>query len=128
MNGVLIIEQSPATTRELIAACVVAGIPVLGVASDGLDGVAQACRLQPTHVTVDLVLPRLGGLQVLQALARHGLAPIVVVVSAVTARESVVAARAAGVRAYLLKPMVPAKLVEILVGVRGATPHAVAAV
>lgn len=127
MNGILIIEQSAATTRDLMTACAAAGLPVIGVASDGLEGVALARTLQPSHVTVDLVLPRLGGLQVMQALARHGLTPIVIVVSAVTAREAVVAARAAGARAYLLKPMATAKLAEILVAARDvAQPYAAA--
>ena len=127
MKGILIIEQSATTTRELIAACAAAGLPVVGVASDGLEGVAMASRLQPTHVSVDLVLPRLGGLQVIQALARLGLTPIIVVISAVTARDSVVAARAAGARAYLLKPVVVTKLVEILVAsCAAAQPCAIA--
>lgn len=120
MNGVVIMEQSPTTIRELIAACAAAGLPVLGIASDGLEGVALARQLQPTVVTVDLVLPRLGGLQVLAALARHGLVPTIVVMSAVTARESVVAARVAGARAYLLKPVAAPKLVEILAAARAA--------
>ena len=122
MNGILIIEQSPTTIRELMAACAAASLPILGVATDGIAGVAMARNLQPSHVTVDLVLPRLGGLQVIEALARNGLTPIIVVVSAVTARDSVVAARAAGARAYLLKPVVAGKLAEILGATRAAAP------
>ncbi len=114
MFGVLIIEQSPTATRELAGACAAAGLPVLGVARDGLEGVALAQQLNPTHVTVDLVLPRLPGLQVIEAIKRRGLDPAVVVVSAVSAREPVVAARAAGARAYLLKPIATPKLIEIL--------------
>ena len=60
---------------------------MLGVARDGLEGVAMARQLQPTHVTVDLVLPRLPGLQVIEALRRHQLDATVIVVSAVSARE-----------------------------------------
>ena len=114
MFGVLIIEQSPTATRDLIGACAAAGLPVLGVARDGLEGVALARQLQPSHVTVDLVLPRLPGLQVIEALRRHQLDATVIVVSAVSAREPVVAARTAGARAYLLKPIAFTKLVELL--------------
>ncbi len=124
MFGTLIIEQSPAATRDLVGACAAAGLPVLGVARDGLEGVAMARQLQPSHVTVDLVLPRLPGLQVIEALRRHQLDPVVVVVSAVSAREPVIAARAAGARAYLLKPIVFTKLVELLAATISAADRA----
>jgi two-component system, chemotaxis family, protein-glutamate methylesterase/glutaminase len=126
MDGILIIDQSPAVAREIAGAAQSSGLVVLGIARDGLEAVALARQLQPTHITIDLVLPRLPGLQVIQALVRHGLSSIVVVVSAVTAREPIVAARGAGARAYLLKPVVNAKLAEILGVARDAfaTPGA----
>lgn len=127
MTGVLIVEQSPTVAREIAAACAAAGIAVAGIARDGLEAVTMARQLQPSHVTIDLVLPRLPGLQVLEALQRHGLNPFTIVISAVTAREPIVAARAAGARAYLLKPVLQPKLAEILGAARdlsGVAVHA----
>ena len=114
MRGVLSVEQSPTAARDIAAACRSADLPVLGVARDGIEAVTMARQLQPSHVTIDLVLPRLPGLQVLDALHRAGLHPLAIVISAVTAREPIVAARAAGARAYLLKPVLQPKLAEIL--------------
>ena len=114
MAGVLIIDQSPALAREIAAVCAGLGLPVVGVARDGLDAVDQAMRLRPSHLILDLLLPRLSGAQVIATLRRQGLCPTVVVVSAVTARESILAARQAGATAYLLKPLVTAKLIEVL--------------
>ncbi len=114
MAGVLIVDQSPALAREVAAICQGVGLQVVGVARDGLDAVDQAMRLHPTHLVLDLLLPRLSGAQVLAALHRAGLKPFVVVVSAITARESIVAARQAGAHAYLLKPLATAKLIAAL--------------
>jgi len=114
MSGVLIIDQSAGLAREIAAACQAIGLPVLGVARDGFDGVDQALRLRPSHLVLDMLLPRLSGGQVLAALARAGLSPIIVVVSAITARDAIAAARQAGAQAYLLKPLATSKLVEVL--------------
>jgi two-component system chemotaxis response regulator CheY len=122
--GVLIIDQSTTSSQEIAAACAQTGIPVLGTARDGLEAVHLARQLRPWLITVDLILPRLGGLQVLQALDRHQVAAFTIVVSAVTARETIVAARSAGARAYLLKPIMQPKLVEILDAARGTSATA----
>lgn len=114
MTGALIVDQSPGLVREIVAACASVGLPVVGVARDGLDAVDQATRLRPSHLVLDLLLPRLSGAQVLAALARQGQAPLIVVVSAITAREAILAARQAGAHAYLLKPLATAKLIDVL--------------
>lgn len=125
MAGVLIVDQSPALTREVAAICHGVGLPVLGIARDGLDAVEQALRLRPSHVVLDLLLPRLSGAQVLASIHRAGLTPFIVVITAITARESIVAARQAGAHAYLLKPLSTAKLIEVLSARRGDDPIAV---
>jgi DNA-binding NarL/FixJ family response regulator len=122
MSGVLIVDQSPAASAAIRAACEQAGLHVVGVAADGLAAIEMVRAMAPTIVTIDLVLPRLSGLQVLEALARLGLEPRVVVISAVRAREPIVAARAAGARAYLLKPVIPTKLAAILDEAYPSTP------
>lgn len=126
MPGVLIVDQSAALAREVIAVCQSLGLEVAAVARDGIEAVEQAVRLRPDMVVLDLLLPRLSGTQVMASLARHGLTPVVVVVTAVTARESILAARQAGAHAYLLKPLATAKLTEVLSARRADAPAAVA--
>lgn len=126
MNGVLIADQSAGLAREIAAACQSMGLPVLAVVRDGLDAVDQANRLHPSHLVLDMLLPRLSGSQVLATLARQGLSPLVIVVSAITAREAIHAARQAGAHAYLLKPLSTAKLIEVLSSRRSQPVAAVA--
>ena len=127
MARVLIADQSPVLARELAVACQSAGLAVVGIARDGLGAVEQAARLRPTHLVLDLLLPRLGGAQVLATLRRQAVPVVAVVVSAVTARESILGARQAGATAYLLKPIAVPRLIEVLTAQRNE-PAAVAAV
>lgn len=83
---VLVIEDDPAIGNMLSTLLGVEGYrPVLVV--DGLVGLQQAHALQPALITLDLSLPTLDGLQVLDRLDQPGLPRIpVVVVSAYTDR------------------------------------------
>lgn len=127
MAGVLIVDQSPGLARDVAAVCQSVGLSVVGAARDGLDAVDQAMRLRPTHLVLDLLLPRLSGTQLLATLRRQGLSPLIVVVTAITARESILAARQAGAHAYLLKPLATARLIEVLSSRRGDVVAAVTA-
>ncbi len=78
---VLVVDDSAfarKVLRELLSEC--AEIEVVGTARDGLEALEKVTQLSPDVLTLDLVMPNLDGLGVLQALpAEHG--PRVVVVS-----------------------------------------------
>jgi two-component system chemotaxis response regulator CheB len=65
--------------REVISAH--AELEVVGVARDGVDALEQIEALHPDVVTLDLVMPELDGVGVLQALRSRADPPAVVVVS-----------------------------------------------
>ena len=125
MAGVLIVDQSPGLARDVAAVCQSVGLSVVGAARDGFDAVDQVMRLRLSHLVLDLLLPRLSGTQLLATLRRQGLSPLIVVVTAITARESILAARQAGAHAYLLKPLATARLIEVLSSRRGDVVAAV---
>ncbi len=79
-------------------------LEVVGVARDGLEALEKIAELQPDVITLDLVMPNLDGLGVLQALPKEG-APRVVVVS-VSDAESELGLRAleAGAFDVVAKP------------------------
>jgi DNA-binding response OmpR family regulator len=109
----IVVDQSSLIALEIRLELEAAGIQVLEMVSDGATAVERALALRPTLMTVDLVLPRLSGLQVVGALRRHGLASKVVVVSAVSAQTSILAAKDAGVSHYMLKPVSRTRLREL---------------
>ena len=127
MSTAIIVEQSPLVGLEIRQGLEAAGIKVLEIVPDGATAVERALFHRPQIMTVDLVLPRLSGLQVVAALRRHGLGTRVVVVSAVSAQASILAAREAGVSAYVRKPVSRARLRELGVALAGPARSAAAA-
>ena len=80
---VLVVDDSAfarKVVREILQA---AGFEVVGTARDGLEALEQISDLKPDVITLDLVMPNLDGLGVLQALHTlpAGTAPRVIVVS-----------------------------------------------
>lgn len=78
---VLIVDDSAfvrKVLRELLS--VSPDIEVVGIARDGLDALEKVAELQPDVLTLDLMMPNLDGLGVLEGLPLEG-APRVVVVS-----------------------------------------------
>ncbi len=83
MTRVLVVDDS-AFARKVVREVLSreADLEVVGVARDGLDALEKILELRPDVVTLDLMMPELGGIGVLEALAQRPDAPRVVVVSA----------------------------------------------
>lgn len=112
-------DSSPATSAKLAEAFQTEGVQLLATCSDGLALVQACLQHRPAIVSLDLVLPKLTGLQVIQALRRKGLDPVFVVTSAVSARNRVIEAKEAGVAFYILKPLDDARLAQIAARLAG---------
>ncbi|MBA2320345.1 MAG: response regulator [Deltaproteobacteria bacterium] len=77
---VLIVDDS-AFARKVVRESLAAdpAIEVLGTARDGLDALEKIAALSPDVITLDLVMPNLDGLGLLEAALQHPEAPRVVV-------------------------------------------------
>jgi CheY-like chemotaxis protein len=105
---ILICDDEPAL-RELVRASLSDGYR-FAEASDGVLALELAHELEPDAVVLDLMLPRLGGLEVLAQLQaddklRH--VPVVVITAWNETREDVLAAGAAE---FVTKPFDPDQL------------------
>jgi CheY-like chemotaxis protein len=105
---ILICDDEPAL-RELVRASLSDGYRFVE-ASDGVLALELAHELEPDAVVLDLMLPRLGGLEVLAQLQaddklRH--VPVVVITAWNETREDVLAAGAAE---FVTKPFDPDQL------------------
>jgi two-component system, chemotaxis family, protein-glutamate methylesterase/glutaminase len=64
---VVVVDDSPFVRQALSRMLgVAADIEVVGTAVDGQDGVEKVCALRPDVVTLDVKMPRMGGLEALQ--------------------------------------------------------------
>ncbi|PRY47859.1 response regulator of citrate/malate metabolism [Geodermatophilus tzadiensis] len=80
------------------------GYEVAGTAATGAAALAEVERLRPDLVLLDVYLPDMTGLEVLQRLRASGSAVDVVVISAARDVESIRSALHGGVLHYLVKP------------------------
>lgn len=80
-----------------------ADFAVVGEAGTGAEAVAEAARLSPDVVLMDLEMPALDGIEAIRRLRAADPAVQVVVLTAFDTDERIVGALAAGAQGYLLK-------------------------
>ena len=89
-------------------------IEVVGEAADGEQALAQAAALAPDVVLMDLVMPRLGGVEAIERLRASGSTARVIVLTSFLDEDKVLPAVRAGAAGYLLKDVQPAQLVAAI--------------
>jgi two-component system chemotaxis response regulator CheB len=88
MIRVLVVDDSP-TVRALLAGIFERdpGLRVVGTASNGLEAVAEAARLHPDVITMDIRMPKMDGFQATKRIMQQTPTPIVVVSASVNAED-----------------------------------------
>ncbi|MDI6719532.1 MAG: chemotaxis protein CheB [Methanomicrobiales archaeon] len=81
-------------------------LDVIGTAIDGRDALKKIEALEPDVITLDIEMPRMDGLEVLQRLAETGSSAKVLVLSSLTPRDAETTARALrlGADDFMFKP------------------------
>ena len=86
------------------------GLEVIGEAADGEEAVQLAGRLQPDVILMDLVMPKLDGLEAMRRLRESLPATRVIVLTSYLDDERLLPAMRAGAAGYLLKDVQPQEL------------------
>ncbi|HEY8041099.1 MAG TPA: sigma 54-interacting transcriptional regulator, partial [Polyangiaceae bacterium] len=100
---VLVIDDEPALRRSLARVLETRGMRV-GVAEDGVRGLEYVQRTPPDVALVDMMMPGIGGLEVLARIKAMGAPCEVVLMTAFADVDSAVAAMKAGAYHFLTKP------------------------
>jgi NarL family two-component system response regulator LiaR len=90
------------------------GIDVIGEAGDGEQAVAEARRLTPDVVLMDLVMPRLDGIEAMRRIRAERPATRVVVLTSFGEDEKLMPAMRAGAAGFLLKSAQPREVVRAI--------------
>src|SRR5438270_12977582 len=110
---VVLADDHPLVRRGLRAALEAEpGIVVVAEAGDGLETVRLVERLQPDVLVLDLIMPGLGGLDVLPIVQQRSPRTRVVVFSMYANEDFVLQAFRNGAMAYVLKGCDPAQVTE----------------
>lgn len=78
---VLVVDDSPFVRKVVREVLTASGFDVVDIARDGLEALEKIERLRPDVVTLDLMMPHLDGLSVLDQLGKREASPAVVVVT-----------------------------------------------
>jgi phosphate regulon transcriptional regulator PhoB len=105
---ILVIEDEPAIAEGIVYNLRREGYDVAR-ASDGEAGLAEARRLRPHLVLLDLMLPGLSGIEVCQALRRESSIPVIMLTARDTETDKVVGLTV-GADDYITKPFSMAEL------------------
>jgi two-component system chemotaxis response regulator CheY len=89
-----------------------AGFEVIGQAETGLQAIEKYKQLKPDLVTMDIVMPELGGIDAVREIRKHDPTARVLMCSAMGQQALVVEAIQAGARDFVVKPFVPSRVLE----------------
>jgi len=109
---ILVVEDHQIVRQGLVALLsVMDGVEVVGEAADGSEAVKQFGVCHPDVTLIDLRLPKMGGVEVIQRVRANHATARFIVLTTYDGDEDIYRALQAGARAYLLKGMT----VEVLV-------------
>jgi len=110
----LIVDDEPHVLVYLRILLKQLGVDTVWDAAEGYAALEQVAAHKPDVVLLDINLPQIGGLEVLEKIkATHPKMPVILV-SVVSKIETVIRARELGADAYVLKHLPRAKVLQLL--------------
>jgi two-component system, NarL family, response regulator LiaR len=98
------------------------GMQVVGEAMDGVEAVQKACNLKPDVILLDMVMPRMHGLEAIHEIKRECPEAHILVLTSYSDDEMVFPAIKAGALGYLLKNTAPERLLQAIRDVHQGIP------
>jgi NarL family two-component system response regulator LiaR len=98
------------------------GMQVVGEAADGINAVQKACSLRPDVVLLDMVMPRMDGLEAINQMKRRCPEARILVLTSFSHSDKVFPAIKAGALGYLLKNASPQALLQAIRDVDQGVP------
>ena len=96
-----------------------AGFEVVGEAETGLQAVEQYKKLRPDLVTMDIVMPDMGGIDAVREITKFDPKARILMGSAMGQQALVIEAIQAGARDFVVKPFQPSRVLEAVQRVLG---------
>src|SRR5664279_4912419 len=95
------------------------GFDVIGEAETGVEAVAQYRKLKPDLVTMDIVMPDMGGIDAVREITKFDPSARILMCSAMGQQALVVEAIQAGAKDFVVKPFQPSRVLEAVQRVLG---------
>ena len=103
-KSVLIVDDSPVMRNMLAKFFTDNGFTVVGMAEDGVEAIEQFEKLNPDIMTLDIIMPKMRGTEVLEKILAVYPDATVVMASSVSDARTVMKCLKIGAKQYILKP------------------------
>lgn len=110
----LIVDDAMFMRMVIRDVAVEAGWEIAGEAANGEEAVALYQEVHPDLVTLDLVMPKMGGLETLRAILQINPNAKIVIVSALDQKETLVETIRAGAIDFIVKPFERERILGVL--------------
>ncbi len=112
MGKILIVDDTMFMRTLLKNILFSGGHDIVGEAADGAEALARYQELKPDLVTMDVVMPKMNGIEALKAIKAADPAAKVIMCTAVGQEQMVKLAVKSGARGYIVKPFQAPKVLE----------------
>ncbi len=96
-----------------------AGFEIIGEAETGLQAIEKYQQLRPDLVTMDIVMPDMGGIDAVREICKQDPQAKILMCSAMGQQALVVEAIQAGAKDFVVKPFQPSRVLEAVQRVLG---------
>ena len=116
MFSVIVIDDEPTALNHI---CTIIRLKcpefeILATAENGQEGLEKVCKYQPDVVITDIKMPIMTGVEMVQRLCQMKSETYAIIISGYQEFEYAKSALKAGVVDYLLKPIIPSDIKEVL--------------
>ena len=120
MNNTVLVCDDAVFMRTMIGDILTqAGLEVVGEAESGAQAVEQYMALRPDLVTMDIIMPEMGGIEAVRAITEFDPQARVLMCSAMGQQSLVAEAIQAGAKDFVVKPFQPSRVLEAVQRVLG---------
>ena len=124
MKRLLVVDDALLMRKMIRDVAVEAGWEVAGEAADGAAAVALYQQLRPDLVTMDVVMPEMGGLEALRAIRAVDPDARVVMVTALDQKQTLMESIRDGAIDFIVKPFDRGRIASLLDKLGGAATSA----
>ena len=120
MNNTVLVCDDAVFMRTMIGDILTqAGLEVVGEADSGVQAVEKYKALRPDLVTMDIIMPEMGGIEAVKAITEFDPQARVLMCSAMGQQSLVAEAIQAGAKDFVVKPFQPSRVLEAVQRVLG---------
>jgi two-component system, chemotaxis family, chemotaxis protein CheY len=123
MKRLLVVDDALFMRKMISGVAAEAGWEVVGEAGDGSSAVSLYQQLRPDLVTMDLVMPVMGGLEALRQIRAIDPDAKVIVVTALDQKQALMQSIRDGAIDFIVKPFERARVLNLLVKLGGTASH-----